>query len=113
MASRGRAQPAEFEPRAPGTRGTVPASGSELPPGTRSGDPHADCSQMPLAASSSEVSGRKPRPQPTAPSPVCRPPWLDAVERRQSTEQLCFQTPAGSEAPSGPGGLFGERRKSA
>lgn len=29
-----------------------------------------------------------------------------------SPEQLPSQTPAGSEAPSGPGGLFGERRKS-
>lgn len=50
-------------------------------------------------------SGRKPRPEPqaTASSPGCRPPRLDAGERRPALSSPHLR-PAGSKAPSGPGG---------
>ena len=61
----------------------------------------------PIPKSWEESPGPNPRPLPRVQAPEAgrrgAPP---------STEQLPSQTPAGSEAPSGPGGLFGERRKS-
>lgn len=112
IASRGRARPADFEPLALRTRrGHFPPRAPSCP-----GEPNCvtptltapRCPwQPPFPKSPEESPGPNPQPLPRVQAPKAgrrgAPP---------NTEQLPSQTPAGSEAPSGPGGLFGERRKS-